>query len=83
MDTPLLIRPLIQLISLSKPIPYYPLQIVPFKGSYITKIKIKGVWYPLISVFVTLKSGFLKRVEHIDVFIKQNETIRQIRLTIS
>lgn len=67
---------------LIKPIPYYPLQIVQYKSSYITKIKIKGEWHPLVSVFVQLQKGFLKQVEYIDVFVKEDETVRKIRLNI-
>ena len=66
-----------------KPLPSYPLKIVPFKTSYIAQIKIDGRWYPLISVYVQLKKGFIKRVEWIEVYIKINETIKIKRLDIS
>ena len=66
-----------------KSIPYYSLKIVPFKNSFISQIKLDGRWYPLVSVYVKIKKGFIKKVEWVDVYIKENETVKPKRLDIS
>jgi len=66
-----------------KSIPYYPLKIVPFKNSYIAQIKLDGKWCHLVSVYVKLKQGFIKKVDWVDVNIKENETIQSRRLDLS